>query len=307
MSDIYHNTYNNDRFRELRGIVAAFTDKEGCYEAMNEITSTAIAICENNTPDAIRHLRELNKIVPSREDVFEYEVIRYLGPFMRASKLTAPQQDAIETVVGMHGNIIDLEGDIREALSSLRMCAHLSPEIQEMMDVLSGLQSSLKAARSAFNEPAFCPEPFRDALIGANGKPFLEVNKHSVGQIRPPAKPGDAGFDLSSALELTIEPGETGVIDTDVFVAIPSGHVGLIKERSSVGVNGVFAIAGVIDSGYRGPIKIVLMNGSDIPFHIEPGQYVAQMVIVPCVTSHRMVPQLSQTERGANGFGSTGK
>jgi dUTP pyrophosphatase len=123
------------------------------------------------------------------------------------------------------------------------------------------------------------------------------------------ATPGDAGHDLSSINWLTLDPGARCPVDTGIAVAIPAGHVGYIKPRSGLALrHGIDVLGGVIDSGYRGELKVILHNTDpEHSFDINPGDRIAQLVIQP-VTHVWIVPvdALPAAERGTNGFGSTG-
>ncbi len=122
-----------------------------------------------------------------------------------------------------------------------------------------------------------------------------------------------AGADLyvCSSEEITISPGQTAVLPTGISVAIPEGHAGLVFARSSLGTKRGLAPAnkvGVIDSDYRGEIKVSLLNHSPSPQTVLPYERVAQMVIVPVVQEpYEEAAALDETERGAGGFGSTGR
>jgi dUTP pyrophosphatase len=122
---------------------------------------------------------------------------------------------------------------------------------------------------------------------------------------------GDAGLDLHSAEDFVLKPGERAVIGTGIAVAIPSGLVGLTTPRSGLAARQGLSMVnapGVIDSGYRGEIKLILINlDSRDPIEVKRGERVAQLVIVPVATV-RVVEavELPQTERGEGGLGSTG-
>ena len=121
---------------------------------------------------------------------------------------------------------------------------------------------------------------------------------------------GDAGFDIRAAEELMLEPGSQAAVSTGLRVAIPSGWVGIVKDRSSMASRRVYTHAGVIDSGYRGEVRILLSNHGSAPYHIQPGAKIAQMLLVPCITGcvEVALPEdLGSTERGEGGFGSTGR
>jgi len=118
----------------------------------------------------------------------------------------------------------------------------------------------------------------------------------------------DAGWDLYSFETVSIPAGATVLVSTGIAMAIPKGYVGLIWDRSSMGVKGIHRHAGVIDSGYRGEVKVCLHNTTKEPYHIEKGDRIAQMLIqeAPVFIQH-VVHELDSTNRGDGGFGSTGK
>ena len=122
-----------------------------------------------------------------------------------------------------------------------------------------------------------------------------------------------AGADLYACLEgpVTIEPGETYWVSTGISLEIPQGYAGLIYARSSMGTKRGLAPAnkvGVIDSDYRGEVRVVLLNHSKEPQTIAPGERVAQLVVASVFTpGFEEVDELADTQRGAGGFGSTGK
>ncbi len=124
-------------------------------------------------------------------------------------------------------------------------------------------------------------------------------------------KPGDAGYDLYALDSCVIESGERAMIRTGLHVEIPDGYVGLIKDRSSMAAAGLHTMAGVIDSSYRGELKIILLNTNKTEYTISTGQKIAQMLVIryyaEAVQVVDQLEQLSSSERGAGGFGSTGK
>lgn len=136
------------------------------------------------------------------------------------------------------------------------------------------------------------------------------------------AKPGDAGFDLYSVERLILQPGQRAVIKTGLKIAIPEGYYGRIAPRSGLAVkNGIDVMAGVIDSGYRGEIGVVLINlcptplrnaedsifGSRDGFTINPGDRIAQIIFEECFIPHWVeAEELPESGRGEGGFSSTG-
>jgi dUTP pyrophosphatase len=145
------------------------------------------------------------------------------------------------------------------------------------------------------------------------------MNPVRVKKLHPNAKlptygsPEAAGADLYACLEeaVTIQPGEVYWVPTGIALEVPKGCAGLVYARSSMGVKRGLAPAnkvGVVDSDYRGEIKVVLLNHSNQPQTLEPGERVAQFVITPVLTPiYEETEDLSDTSRGIGGFGSTGK
>lgn len=125
------------------------------------------------------------------------------------------------------------------------------------------------------------------------------------------AHPGDAGFDLRSTVDLVLAPGERALVPTGVAVAIPLGYAGLVQPRSGLAARhgiGIVNAPGLIDSGYRGEIKVIAINlDRSQPFEVHRGDKIAQIVFYPVPeTKLREVDELPESERGAGGFGSSG-
>jgi dUTP pyrophosphatase len=123
------------------------------------------------------------------------------------------------------------------------------------------------------------------------------------------ALPSDAAFDLFAINSITISPGHQVVVPTGISMAIPEGYVGLIWDKSSIAIkNGIKTMGGVIDAGYRGEVLVGVINLSDKEYTFEKGHKVTQMIIQERLHADIVeVDNLSETERGAGGFGSTGK
>lgn len=120
--------------------------------------------------------------------------------------------------------------------------------------------------------------------------------------------PGDAGFDLRASVDCLIPPGGRHLVPTGIRLAIPEGYAGLIWDRSGLAAkHGIHCLAGVVDSGYRGEVKVVLQNLGSEPFKVERGLRIAQMLIQPVVRASLVrVESLENSSRGEGGFGSTG-
>lgn len=121
---------------------------------------------------------------------------------------------------------------------------------------------------------------------------------------------GDAGYDLYANEDCSINPNDySGLISTGVHVEIPDGFVGIIKDRSSIAKKGLHIAGGVIDSSYRGEIKLLFHNSNSQFYDIFVGDKIAQLIIVPVLTlpvEQIELRDLSSTNRGTAGFGSTG-
>jgi len=131
---------------------------------------------------------------------------------------------------------------------------------------------------------------------------------------RPPtqAHEGDAGYDLHAAEGATIGPGERASVGTGIAVGIPEGQAGLVIPRSGLAARHGISVVnapGLIDSGYRGEVRVLLLNtDATEPFTIEPGDRIAQLVLVRVEAEElEEVAELDETARGMGGFGSTGR
>ena len=146
------------------------------------------------------------------------------------------------------------------------------------------------------------------------------MTKINVKKLNPRAKlptkgsPYAAGADLYALIDegsVTINPGETVMLHTGLAMEIPQGYAGLIYARSGLASKKGLAPAnkvGVVDSDYRGEFMVALHNHSNAPAAVEDGERIAQMVVTPVLsTEFGVVDELSDTVRGAGGFGSTGE
>jgi len=134
-----------------------------------------------------------------------------------------------------------------------------------------------------------------------------------VKRIHPEAKlpvyghSGDAGLDLFSVVDRELAPGEIFPVPTGIQVAVPAGHVGLVWDKSGISLKSVHRLAGVVDSGYRGEVQVVMINLGAAPFAVRKGMKIAQMLVQPvAAVSVIECETLDGTSRGEGGFGSTG-
>lgn len=118
----------------------------------------------------------------------------------------------------------------------------------------------------------------------------------------------DAGADLRSPIETVVPARGSCIIDTGVHIQLPHGYVGMLKSKSGLNVEHGITSEGVIDEGYTGAIKVKLYNHSYSPYKIGRYDKITQLVILPCeYVQFDLVDDLEDSERGGDGFGSTGK
>jgi dUTP pyrophosphatase len=118
---------------------------------------------------------------------------------------------------------------------------------------------------------------------------------------------GDLAADLYASEAMVIVPSATVLVPTGVAMEFPSTHGALVEDRSGLAVKGITTLAGVIDPGYRGEIRVVVTNLSVVPVEVKPGDRIAQLRIVRRIEAEFVeVAQLGEAARGAGGFGSTG-
>jgi dUTP pyrophosphatase len=126
------------------------------------------------------------------------------------------------------------------------------------------------------------------------------------------AHPGDAGLDLHALDGATLAPGERASIPTGIAVEIEPGHAGLVLPRSGLAARHGISVVnapGLIDSGYRGELRVLLLNTDrGEPFELHAGDRIAQLVLIAVAVGEPVeISQLSDSERGAGGFGSSGR
>jgi dUTP pyrophosphatase len=121
---------------------------------------------------------------------------------------------------------------------------------------------------------------------------------------------GDAGLDLAACERVELGPGERALVGTGLAIAIPDGHAGFVQPRSGLAAKHGITIVntpGLVDSGYRGELKVILLNtDAREPFVVEPGMRIAQLVVLPIPEVAPVeVDALPASERGEKGFGSS--
>jgi dUTP pyrophosphatase len=138
--------------------------------------------------------------------------------------------------------------------------------------------------------------------------PFLRLDQ----ELPPPkrAHDGDAGVDLHAATAVHLDPGEWSMVPTGIAVAIPAGHAGLVAPRSGLAARFGISVVngpGIVDSGYRGEINVILINHGTDRLELKRGDRIAQLVVVPVAVPELVeVAELPDSQRGEGGFGSSG-
>ena len=124
-------------------------------------------------------------------------------------------------------------------------------------------------------------------------------------------RPGDTGLDLRAVEPFTLEPGERALVPTGVAIALPPNHAGLVTPRSGLAIKHGISVVngpGLVDPNYRGELKVVLINLGHERFEGRAGDRIAQLLVVPFAAPPVLVvDELDDTERGAAGFGSSGR
>ncbi len=145
-------------------------------------------------------------------------------------------------------------------------------------------------------------------------EPTVEVlvqRLHPAADLPVYARPGDAGADLVTTVDVVLEPGERAVVPTGIAVALPDGYAGFVHPRSGLAARvglGMVNAPGTIDAGYRGEIVLVLVNHDPVlPLQLHAGERIAQLVVQPVVRAQFVdAAELPASVRGADGHGSTG-
>jgi dUTP pyrophosphatase len=133
---------------------------------------------------------------------------------------------------------------------------------------------------------------------------------HADAVVPQRAYTGDAGLDLASCERVELDPGERALVGTGLAVAIPEGYAGFVQPRSGLAARHGLTVVnspGLVDSGYRGELRVVLLNTDRTePFVVEPGMRIAQLVVLPIPELELVeVEELPSSERGVRGFGSS--
>ena len=137
----------------------------------------------------------------------------------------------------------------------------------------------------------------------------IKIKKlHPDAKLPSYAHPGDVGLDMHSLEDYVLKPQERKIFNVGFALEFPNGYAGIVKDKSSVSTVGLHTFGGVFDAGYRGEYNVGLVNFGPESFEIKKGQKIAQLIIFPVtIADIEEVDELSDSARGAGGFGSTGK
>jgi dUTP pyrophosphatase len=185
-------------------------------------------------------------------------------------------------------------------------------------EAAKSLGAKITAPAGKVHEAAGTARPVaavRTAVIKGHNPTLKFKRLHEDAVIPSRSHPSDAGFDLTAALGLgsvvTIRPGQRQLVNTGVAVAIPDGFVGLVAPRSGLAVKHGISVTnapGIVDAGYRGELKVIVHNLGSEDFEIRHGDRIAQLVITPFLNwQSEETAELPEADRGAAGFGSTGR
>lgn len=246
-----------------------------------------IAHARTDIPDALAELTRRDEVIRERET----SIKRLEERLANEKSEDAKRADAIRRMVPEYAHL----------WAPLDAVKHVCELLQERGEVIRGLREEnarLKAIQRGSDAPGL-------ERWGVN----LKVRKlHPDAKLPTYAMPGDAGMDLFALEAYLTHPEDLTFIRTGVAVEIPDGFVGLIWDKSGLSQQGFKVMGGVIDSGYRGEIIVMLYNASGSYCDIKKGRKIAQLIIQPVIRAEpEWAEELSVTDRGAGGFGSTGK
>ena len=187
----------------------------------------------------------------------------------------------------------------------------LGAPIDERLDTPEGVV--ILAQLPQREVPRFAPYLVAEPPRREGARPVIELEIQRLredARVPERAYDGDAGLDLAACDEVRLGPGERALVGTGLAVAIPEGYAGFVQPRSGLAARHGIAVVnspGLIDSGYRGEIKVVLLNTDrERTFVAEPGERIAQLVVLPVPElAVREVDELPGSERGVRGFGSS--
>jgi len=214
--------------------------------------------------------------------------------------------------VEMVNDLFDFDGPMKDSTISFfhAMVKNFNEQVERLYNQYLPQMQNAETVASTKDEDLDLLPSHVVTIGGSIPEIYVKELEHEFAKI--PVKQTDfsAGFDLHSTLSEMLTPGERMMIPTSIEVAIPEGYVGLVKPRSGLAKKfGIDTMAGVIDSDYRGQIHVILINHGTAIWKFEAGERIAQLLVVKLhpANSLTVVSELPETERGDDGFGSTGK
>jgi len=211
--------------------------------------------------------------------------------------------------------------DIKEYLKELQQLREMGILDNEQSSELDNLVKIMESLENQYKEEDTVETPTSYVNLEQNDLHKLQIKFVNTSDNPDPiwAKEGDSGFDLRACLpngekEVILQPLDRMLIPTGLYFELPMGYELQIRPRSGHSFKtGLMAILGTVDTGYRGEVKVIMINLSNTPQKIEVGERIAQGVVTSRVSTEfgklvklKSVKELSETERGSGGFGSTG-
>ena len=283
---------SDERLDETIAAVQAVLDEIGASELPIELVLNKI-----DTVDPLRRRRLANRFPGA------LEISARTGEGLEELKARIAERFA-ERFVPVRLIVPHGEGRV------LAQLYELGAPIEERVDRPDGVLSR-GSAPARRGHPARAVPGRRDSLAGRARVIDLAIRRvRADARLPERAYPGDAGLDLATCERVELGPGERAVAPTGLAVAIPEGYAGFVQPRSGLAARHGIAVVnspGLIDSGYRGEIKVVLLNTDrERPFVAEAGERIAQLVVL-AVPELRVeaVDELPESERGVRGFGSS--
>ncbi|MFZ4632267.1 MAG: dUTP diphosphatase [Patescibacteria group bacterium] len=210
--------------------------------------------------------------------------------------------------------IIISSSSIQKDFRAISDIISTNPQIINNRDIIFDSNQSKKENYQAETNIPVNYHTEEKTILNSTSSIKSDVPKLLIEKLYPEAKLpqkahlGDAGFDLYSNDYYSIAPYSQSLVSTGIKLAIPLGYVGLIWDKSGIAFEGIKTMGGVIDSNYRGEIKVIVKNLSEEMYNIIPGQKIAQ-ILIQAISEIEIKEQkiVDETERDASGFGSTGK
>lgn len=289
-------------------VEATVSQKLAQERARSDWSDASKDIHENN----LAHLQNAEKVYLEIADSYpEFELIRCTknGNIMTREEISLLVWLAAKKIVisAAHQSAASGSGHFKAIGDIISSNRH----IVNNRDLIFNNQKTEQITKAPDNLPVLEPETKSDNHLSSTESSALILPAEKIlpdAQLPQKAHPEDAGFDLYAADYYSIPPYGQALVRTGIKLAIPAGCAGLIWDKSGLANEGITTLGGVIDSNYRGEIKVVVKNLSEDIFNIIPGRKIAQILIqalAPVTLNEEKIN--NETTRAAGGFGSTGK